>query len=134
MVYARLAELRHDVGGLPGPLLDARPTRTRAREIQGMAAQDHDALAAVGPLAEREHRLVRLPPDHDRVDAGDELVVAVGLGVRGQPVEIAVQARDEAVNARADEHRYGHTRLLAADLGDGLPVRADRSPRSSLRF
>ena len=73
------------------------------------AAQDNHTLVAVGPLGKGQNHLEGLAADHQRVDGGHELVVAMGLAAtRGQKVELAVRPRNETINAGPDKDRYLH--------------------------
>jgi hypothetical protein len=72
------------------------------------AAEHLDLLAFVRPEAEREHLLVGVPAQDDRVHRAHELVVpgVTGpLAPLGQPVDRPVGARDESVQAGRNENR-----------------------------
>jgi hypothetical protein len=98
-------------------MCSTRPPR-RFGQIEGPAAENDDTLVAVIPVVgHRQHRFVRLAPDHQRIDRGEELLVAVGLSaIGGQEVEGTVRARDEPVHAGPDENRRLH-------LHEGLILR-----------
>jgi hypothetical protein len=84
-----------------------QPARRRGSDRP--RAQHDDGRLPVEPLpAEREQRLVRLPPHDERVDRGEKLLEPVRLGVPGQKVELPVRARDEPVEARPDKDRCSH--------------------------
>src|SRR5919112_1830680 len=74
-----------------------------------MMAQDDDSLVAVIPLIEHHNFLERVSPHDDRIDAGNEFVIAVLCAVTAaiahQPVKIAVRPRDESIQAHADKYR-----------------------------
>src|SRR5262249_32591433 len=79
---------------------------------------------AVRPLIEGQYGLEGLPADHQRVDAGYELVVAVRLAATGrQEVESAIRPRDESIDADADED---------ADLHEGSAAREGKPERRHL--
>jgi hypothetical protein len=79
------------------------------RQIYGVAAQDHYALVAVGPGRKGEHGLKGLSTYDEGIDGGEELVVAVGFAAAlGEKIEVAIPARDEAIKAGSDKHRYHH--------------------------
>ena len=102
VVGAARGESRNDLRRRPGHLFD--DASADRGQVDGATAQDHDALVAIRPGPEGQNLLEGLATDHERIDAGDELVVAVGLAAaRRQPVEIAVRSRNEAVDAGADK-------------------------------
>jgi hypothetical protein len=94
-------QFRNDLRGSAGHLLDT--TAAHRGEVEGLAAQDHHPLVAIGPLRKSHNCLESLAADHQRVDCGDELIVAVGFAsALGQKVEFAVEARNETVDTGSD--------------------------------
>jgi len=86
--------------------------------------EDHDPLPGVRPLGEAQHLAVRVAADQERVDAGQERLVAVLAAVeRLEPVERAVLAGDEAVEGLGDvEHHVAHAaHLLTLDVPEPGP-------------
>src|SRR5574341_2404547 len=67
-------EPRDDLSRRTAHLLD--DTSSSRGQVEGPAAQHHHPLAAIGPGLEAQDGLEGLAPDDDRIDAGDELVVA----------------------------------------------------------
>src|SRR5437667_11022604 len=107
------SELRDDLRWRPGHLF--HDASAHCGQIGWAAAQHNDSLVAVGPGLKSQNRLEGLAAYHNRVDAGNKLVVAVGLAsALRQKVEIAVSPSNKAVNAGADKHRCRHRALLAA--------------------
>ena len=71
-------------------------------QVDGPAAQDHDASLAVGPGLEAEHRLEGVSTHHEGVDGGDEVLVAAAFVLTSAPVQEvgpSVRPRDESVHA-----------------------------------
>jgi|SRR5258708_6024914 len=77
VVDAPSGELRNDPSGRSAHLF--HNATAHCRQIDGTTAQDHDALVIVRPSIKGQNRLEGLAADHNRVDAGYELVVAVGF-------------------------------------------------------
>ncbi len=93
-------------------------------QIDGAAAQDHDALVTVRPRIKSQNRLESLSADHNGIDAGYKLFVAVRFAAAlRQKVESTVRPRNEPVDARADKDRYAHRRLLT---GGRLTINSNR--------
>src|SRR5947207_12720438 len=107
------SELRDDLRWRPGHLF--HNASGHCGQIEWAAAQHNDSLVAVGPGLKSQNRLEGLAADHNRVDAGNKLVVAVGLAsALRQKVEIPVRTRNKPVNAGADKHRCRHREHLAS--------------------
>jgi len=72
------------------PFVPQRPAHRG--KIERAAAQHHHPLVKVGPPFKSQNRLESLSADHNRIDAGNKLGVAVGLAAAlRQKVEIAVR-------------------------------------------
>src|SRR5260370_25278977 len=72
--------------------------------VGGAAGEDDHPLTAVRPLREADHGVVGAAADHQRFDAREEAAIAVVLAVKGiEPIEAAVGAGDEALEADSDE-------------------------------
>ncbi|MNE73010.1 hypothetical protein D3C80_1689930 [compost metagenome] len=86
------------VGNRPGMHLDT------LRLAQG-AAQHHNALVRIRPLAKGQYFLVGVAPHDQRIDrrhvSGIAVVVAGGGG-NHQPVQLTALAGDEAIEAGGD--------------------------------
>src|SRR3954470_4365268 len=79
----------------------------------GATTEDENPLVPVGPGLETEDGLVGVAPDHQRVDRGNERLVAVLLTATGwKPIERAIRPGDEAVHTDSDEDRHFYDRLL----------------------
>src|SRR2546426_12163812 len=105
------SEPRNDISRWPGHLFNN--ASTGRRQVDGATTQDHDALVTIGPGPKGQNLLEGLATYHNRIDACNELVVAVGFATAlRKKVEIAVRSRDEAVDAGADKDGYRHRRLF----------------------
>src|SRR5262249_32265190 len=120
---ATCAQLRNDLRWIARQVFYHR---ARRRGSDRAAAEDEDWLVK-RPRAEPEHRLVCLAAHDQRIDRRHELFVAVRFAVVGQEVERAVVARDESVDAGADENRCFHDAPLLA-AGGTKTLRAMRVP------
>ena len=104
MMKAASGKLHHDLAGISGHLFD--DACADGGEVEGATAQDHDCFVAVGPFGKGQDRFKGLASDDERVDGGEKLRVAMRLTAAGrEEIEIAVWARDESVDADADEDR-----------------------------
>jgi hypothetical protein len=74
---ATRSELRDDVSRRPGHLFNN--ASARRGQVNGTTTQDHHALVTIGPRAKGQNLLEGLATDHNRIDACNELVVAVGF-------------------------------------------------------
>src|SRR6185295_11131308 len=111
MMSAAGGELPSDLSRSAGHLFNS--ASDDRGQIERAAAQDHHALVAIRPRFESENGLESLAADHERIDACEKLVVAVGFAAAlGQKVEIAVRPSNEPVEAGADKDRYRHRRVL----------------------
>src|SRR5258708_26991607 len=111
VVDAPSGQLRNDLSWRPAHLFYNAPAHHG--QIDRAVAQDHDALFTIRPSIKSQNRLESLSADHNDIDTGYELVVAVRFAVPlGQKVESAVRPRNETVYARADKYRCAHRRLL----------------------
>src|ERR1700733_1502909 len=63
-------QFRNDLRGSAGHLLDT--TAAHRGEVDGLAAQDHNPLVAIGPLRKSYDRLESFAADHQTVDAGSD--------------------------------------------------------------
>jgi len=107
VVSARGREAPDDFGGLAAHLFD--DAADDDGKIDGTTAQHHDACFSIRPRTELENDVERVAADDNRVDAGHEFVVSVRLAAAGrQKIEIAIQSRNEAVDAGADEDGCSH--------------------------
>src|SRR3954466_4564483 len=86
------------------------------RQVERPASQHHHALAAIRPGGKGQNRFEGIAADHQRIDAGHELVIAVGFAAaRWQKIKSAVGARNESVDAGSDKNRHHGRRLLPAN-------------------
>jgi hypothetical protein len=74
---AACGEFRNDLGGRPAHLL--HNASAHRIQIHRPAAQDHDTLLTIGPDRKGQNRLEGFAAYNERVDAGYELVVAMGF-------------------------------------------------------
>ena len=81
MLHPTSSQARNDVCRRTPPLLHDASAGNRDRQVDMLAAQDHDQLLAVWPRVETQNDLKRLPADDDGVDGCNELVVAVRLSI-----------------------------------------------------
>lgn len=110
MVRAGGGKFRNDVRGRSTHLF--HPAAAHAGKIEGTAAENDHALVTVGPGVKGQNGLEGFAADDDGVDAGDELVVAMGFAAaRREKIESAVGAGDETVEAGADEDGELHERF-----------------------
>src|SRR5215472_2588467 len=87
----------------------ARPQFLAVARLGRATGADDHPLAAVRPLRKTKHGIVCSAADYHRVDAGEEVTIAVVLAVkRLEPVEAAVRPGDEAVEADANEDGEAH--------------------------
>ena len=101
------SQIGDDLSGSARHLFDQ--STADSGEIKMARAQNDDLFVAVGPFRKGENDLVRSAADYENIDAGDELVVAMGFAsVSRQEIEGVVEAGDEAVDAGADEDRGEH--------------------------
>lgn len=115
MLDASCGQLRNNFCGGAGHLLDF--AALHFRKIQRAAAQNYDSFVAVGPFGKSEDDLEGFSADHNGIDAGEELGVAVRFAaIRRKKVESIVRTRDEAVDAGADEYGSDHANAWI-DLG-----------------
>src|SRR5438445_101150 len=71
--------------------------------------------ARIVPRRHMAHpNVARHTAKHNRIDAGNKLVVAVRFAALRQKVELAVRPRNEAVDAGANKNRCRHRELLAS--------------------
>src|SRR3954470_20381348 len=83
----------------------------------GATTEDENPFVPVGPGLETEDGLVGVAPDHQRVDRGNERLVAVLLTATGwKPIERAIRPGDEAVHTDSDEDRHFHDPPLTSYL------------------
>ena len=107
VVGATSSQLRNDLSRRPGHLLDS--ASAGGGQIDGAATQHHYALVTIRPGPKSQNLLKGPAAYHNRVDAGYELVIAVGLAAAlRQKVEIVVRSRNEAVDAGADKDGCRH--------------------------
>ena len=71
------SEFRNDLGGRPGHLFNH--ASAGRGQVDGAATQDHHALITIVPGSKGENFLEGVASDHNRIDTGNELVVAVGF-------------------------------------------------------
>jgi len=113
-------ELGDDLGGRAGHLLDRFFWDVgHGGEIKGRAAEDDDALRAVGPgRCEAEDGFEGLAADDERVDLGHELFKAVGYAAAElEEVEATIWPRDESIYAGSDKDRGFHSANLVLVVG-----------------
>src|SRR3982074_1934531 len=104
-------EFRNDLSRRPGHLF--HNASARCGQVYGPDAQNHHALVTIWPGGKAQNRLEGLAAYHERIDACNKLVVAMGFAAaRRQKVEIAVQPRDKAVDAGPNKDRYHHVKSL----------------------
>src|SRR5215469_17753234 len=109
MTNAKRFELGHDIFRLSAQMLNHR---ARWRGRQPLGAEHEHAFIPIRPFVETQHRLVRFFPDDQRIHRGHEFVIAVRFAAaRWQEVERAIRARNKAVEARPNEHRFIHGNL-----------------------
>src|SRR5262245_4315400 len=93
----------------PGHQIHDTPARLSNRQIDWAMTQHDHSLVSVIPLAEGQNFLKRPPSHDDRINTGNELIVAmlcaVTAAIPHQPVEIAVRPRDESVETDAYKDR-----------------------------
>jgi hypothetical protein len=86
-------------------------------------AEDDDGLRSVTPPAESEDDLIGTAADEDDVDAGIELLEAVGFLFAGfEEVEAVVKAGEKAIDADAAKDGELHTGLRDEGAGYGRGV------------
>jgi len=99
-----------DLAWTPRHMLDNRAGR-RCRK--GVTAEHKHRLLTVRPRVERQDRVVCLTAQHQRIDGGHELGVAMGFpATRRKEIEVAVLSSDEAVEARAHKDGCFHCPIL----------------------
>src|SRR6185312_6548458 len=82
-----------------------------------MVCQDDHSLLSVIPLVERQRFLKRLPAHDNRIDVGNELVVAIlgaiAVAIAREPIEIAVRSCNKSVKADAHKDRALRHNLIS---------------------
>lgn len=107
MLCAACLELRNDLGGRASHLFNN--AAGGRGQINRVTTQDDNALVTVGPRVKSQNLFERLSTHHDRIDARDELIVAVRFAAPfRQKVEIVVSPRNEAIHAGSDKDRNYH--------------------------
>src|SRR5260370_28430849 len=106
--------------------------------VGGAAGEDDPPLPAVRPLREADHGVVGAAADHQRFDAREEAAIAVVIAVKGiEPIEAAVGAGDEAIEADSDEDGeldgHGSSRGSATTSSTRFPASANRPNRRADR-
>src|SRR5262245_17861869 len=100
MSDAASGKLRHDLGrGARHPPHHSPDGSGRG----GTRTENENGFLAVGPRAKAQDRLEGLAADDQRIHSGHELIVAVRLAVRREPIESAISSSNETVEAGADK-------------------------------
>jgi hypothetical protein len=124
-----------DIGMLETPLIQVAKNGHRcSREplddcacrsgLQRAAAENEDRCFSVRPGVKGEDHLVGVASHHNRINRGDEFVVAVRFATaRRKEIESPIQACHESVDANTNEHGRFHdvTGPVDAEALDTIP-------------